>query len=226
MAQNSYFSRLFGKSPVSPLQRHMEKVCACVDLLAPYFDAAIAGDWEAAARVQQEISRAESEADDLKHELRLQLPKGILLPVSRRDLLEVLTMQDKLANKAKDIAGIILGRRMAFPEPVAALLPEYIQRSIDATHQAQQAINELDELVETGFRGHEVEIVENMLKALDQLESETDDLQVRVRAELFRLEETWPPVQVVFLYKVIDWIGDLGDRAQRVGSRLQLMLAR
>jgi hypothetical protein len=27
-------------------------------------------------------------------------------------------------------------------------------------------------------------------------------------------------------YRVIDWTGDLADRAERVGSRLQLMLAR
>jgi uncharacterized protein Yka (UPF0111/DUF47 family) len=30
----------------------------------------------------------------------------------------------------------------------------------------------------------------------------------------------------MFLYKIIDWIGDLADRAQQVGSRLELLLAR
>jgi hypothetical protein len=30
----------------------------------------------------------------------------------------------------------------------------------------------------------------------------------------------------MFLYKVINWIGDLADRAQQVGARLQLLLAR
>ncbi|HBP75141.1 MAG TPA: phosphate transport regulator, partial [Alcanivorax sp.] len=35
-----------------------------------------------------------------------------------------------------------------------------------------------------------------------------------------------PPVDVIFLYKIIEWIGDLADRAQKVGGRLQLLLAR
>ena len=40
------------------------------------------------------------------------------------------------------------------------------------------------------------------------------------------LEVELPPVDVIFLYQIIDWVGDLADRAQRVGSRLQLLVAR
>jgi uncharacterized protein Yka (UPF0111/DUF47 family) len=35
-----------------------------------------------------------------------------------------------------------------------------------------------------------------------------------------------PPIDVIFLYKVIDTVGELANYAQRVGSRLELMLAR
>jgi uncharacterized protein Yka (UPF0111/DUF47 family) len=31
---------------------------------------------------------------------------------------------------------------------------------------------------------------------------------------------------VMFMYNIIDWIGELADCAQRVGSRLQILLAR
>jgi hypothetical protein len=46
--------------------------------------------------------------------------------VARRDLLELLTMQDKVANKAKDIAGLILGRKMEFPESIGPQLREFV----------------------------------------------------------------------------------------------------
>jgi predicted phosphate transport protein (TIGR00153 family) len=65
-----------------------------------------------------------------------------------------------------------------------------------------------------------------MIKTLDEIESDTDKIQVQVRAELFAIESHLNPVEVMFLYRIIDWIGDLGDLAQRVGSRLELMLAR
>jgi len=106
---------LFGTSPVRPLQKHMEKVVECVSQLEPLFDAVIANDLVSVDQIQERIVALEHDADDLKHDLRLNLPRSLFLPVERRDLLEVLTMQDKIANRAKDIAGIIRGRRMPSP---------------------------------------------------------------------------------------------------------------
>ncbi|MDT8383424.1 MAG: TIGR00153 family protein [Gammaproteobacteria bacterium] len=219
-------SNMFGSSPVRPLQQHMDSVQTCISQLAPFFDAVLARDWDEARRQQTEIVRLENAADDLKHKLRLNMPRSLFMAVSRRDLLEVLTMQDKIANKAKDIAGLILGRRMTFPDDMAPLLKAFVARSIDASAQAQTAINELDELVETGFRGSEVQLVESMINMLDEIENDTDKIQVQIRSALFAIEKQLDPVEVMFLYRIIDWIGDLGNLAQRVGSRLELMLAR
>jgi uncharacterized protein len=47
-----------------------------------------------------------------------------------------------------------------------------------------------------------------------------------LRAELFELEPGLPPVDVIFMYKIIEWIGDLADVAKRVGHRLELLLAK
>jgi hypothetical protein len=226
MSPKSFVFSMFGSSPVSPLQQHMAKVQVCVQEVIPFLEAALAQDWGQAREVQKRIAMLEGEADALKKELRLHLPRGWMMPVSRRDVLEALRMQDKIANKTKDIAGLIIGRRMVFPPEIAAKLLEFTRRCIDATAQAQLAINELDELVETGFRGHEVELVEKMITELDAIEADTDALQVEVRDLLFAKEKELYAVDVMFMYNVIDWIGDLGDLAQRVGSRLLMMLAR
>jgi len=219
-------SSLFGSSPVKPLQSHMNSVQTCVEELIPFMDAVLIKDWDSALKVQLKISELEQESDKLKKDLRLNLPNSLFMPVSRRDLLEVLTMQDKIANKAKDIAGLITGRKMNIPDPLGTQFKTFINRSIDASAQACQAINELDELVETGFKGREVNLVAKMIRKLDKIESDTDRIQVKIRAEIFKRETELPPIEVMFLYKIIEWIGDLADIAQRVGSRLELMLAR
>ncbi len=226
MSPKSYIFSMFGTSPVRPMQQHMAKVQDCINELIPFFEAALVGDWEKAAEEQKKISDLESAADELKRELRLHLPKGLMMAMSRRDLLETLTMQDRIANKAKDIAGLMLGRKMTFPEDVSPLVISFVRRCIDAAAQAQTVINELDELVETGFRGREVDLVESMINRLDEIESDTDRIQVEVRAKLFAQEKDLPPVDVMFIYRVVEWIGDLADLAQRVGSRLEVMLAR
>ncbi|MFV2058094.1 MAG: TIGR00153 family protein [Thiohalomonadales bacterium] len=219
-------SSLFGSSPLKPLQTHMTSVLNCVNELSKFIDAVLVEDWPTAKKSHKKIADYEKEADKLKKALRLRLPNSLFMPVSRRDILEVLTMQDKLANKTKDIAGLIIGRKIIFPASVGEQFKKFVARSIDASAQAAKAINELDELVETGFSGKEVKLVKSMIEELDRIESDTDKIQVKIRAEIFVKETQMPPIEVIFLYKVLDWTGDLADIAQRVGSRLHLMLAR
>ncbi len=222
----SLISNLFAASPFRPMQDHIEKVHQCVETLRSFLEAVYKKDWDQVDALQQKISQLENDADDLKKEIRLKLPEGIFLPVARTDLLGLVNAQDKLANKAKDIAGLMTGRRMEIPEVLQTSFAAYLERCIDASAQAHKAIHELDELVETGFRGREAVLVEGMISELDAIENDTDDLQRKLRRELFDIEASLPAVNVIFLYKIIDWIGDLGDRAERVGSELELMLAR
>jgi len=135
-------------------------------------------------------------------------------------------MQDRIPNRAKDIAGIIMGRRMTIPLSMKEQMNEFVRASVAAAEQALIAINELDELLESGFSGRELAVVENMIKELDDLEEKTDHLEIGVRTSLFALEAQLPPVDVMFLYNIIDWVGDIANRAHDVGGRLQLLLAR
>jgi predicted phosphate transport protein (TIGR00153 family) len=226
MSGGGYMSGIFGKSPVSPLQEHMAKVYACVSELVPLFNKVINEDWDAVLKHQKKISTLEKEADVLKKKLRLNLPKGLFMPVSRHDLLNVLLTQDKVANMAKDIAGTIVGRKMILPEVIHEDYIRFVQRCVDACKQARKAINEFDELVETGFSGQEIKIVSDMIGKLNDIESDTDNLQSDIRQKLFGIEKDLPAVDVMFLYRIIEKTGDVADLSQRVGSRLQLMLAR
>ena len=226
MPMSNPFSSLFGKSPIKPMQDHMTVACATADELIPFFQAVIADDWGQAQVIQRRIAERENEADDLKKNLRLHLPKSLFLPVPRTDLLELLSMQDAIANCARDIAGIMLGRKMTVPERLQPQMLKFVQSAVDAANQALKAINELDALLETGFSGYELKIVENLIEELDDREHVSDELEVTIRRELFAIEKELSPVDVMFLYRVIEWIGELSNRAQRVGSRLQLLLAR
>jgi predicted phosphate transport protein (TIGR00153 family) len=225
MASN-YFSKIFGRSPFVAMQEHMGIVDQCVSLLTPFFKAVLDGDHTRAKEVYREIGKLENKADVLKKKLRLHMPKGLFMPVARRDLLELLLVQDKAANQAKDIAGIIVGRKMNFPAAMAELLPEYVKRCEDACRQAKTVIDELDELVETGFAGKEIEIVASIINELDAIEKDTDKIQIKIRAALMKVEQNLPPVDVIFFYKVIEGIGQVADISQRIGSRVELLLAK
>lgn len=223
---NATIFDLFGRSPIKPIEQHMDKSHACVDALVPFFEAALEGDWETAKTQNDIIDKLEREADELKKDIRLHMPKGLFMSVPRTDLLDLVTAQDKLANKAEDISGLVLGRKMTFPKEIEQDLLAFLARCVAACKQAKKAINELDELTETGFRGPEVTLVEDMITELDRIEHDSDDLEIQCRVKLFALESSLPPVDVMFMYKIIEWIGDLADHAEKVGNCLELLLAR
>ncbi len=225
MAAN-YISGLFAKSPIHPLQEHMYCVYQCIKNLCPLLEGLIEEDWEKIEAAHQEIINGEHKADSMKKDLRHHLPRGLFMPVDRRDILDVLLMQDAIANQAKDIAGLIVGRKMVLPDEMKEIFIPYASRCVDTVKQALSVTNTLDELVETGFRGREVEHVEDMISELDHIEGETDKLQNQLRGILFSLEDELRATDVMFTYRLIDWIGRIADDAQKVGSRLQLMLAR
>jgi len=204
----------------------MEKVHECVAELVPFFKAVIKKNFEEAAATQQRIHKLEVAADDLKHELRIHLPNSLLMPMPRERILDILTIQDQIANQAKDIAGLMTGRKTEIPEQISELFLVFVKSSVAASAQALNVINELDELVEVGFRGLEVSAVEEMINALDKLEYQTDKIERQLRAAFFTFEKELHPIDAMFLYRIIDWVGNIADISQRVGARLELLLAR
>ena len=218
-------ANIFGSSPVQPLTHHIEIAYRCAKQLHGFFAAAIKGDWKKAAKARDQIENLEHEADNLKKEIRLHLPKSLFMPVPRQDLLELLLVQDKIANRTKDVSGLVIGRKMEVPPEIAAQFLEFVDRNIDAAKQARKSVRELDELFTAGFRGAEVDLVEQLIEELDRIETDTDNKQAELRAALFEIEKSLDPVDAVFMYQVIERTGEIADMAERVGRRLELLLS-
>jgi predicted phosphate transport protein (TIGR00153 family) len=226
MKTTNPIAALFGRSPFKPLQQHMGIVNDCVAEVPALFEALIAGDREGVSKAKEAIFAKEHAADALKNQLRTHLPKSLFMPVDRRDLLEVLDMQDSIADTAQDIAGLLIERDMTVPGDMVADLRTLVQRCVETCSQSAAVVGELDELVETGFRGPEAVRVEEMVEKLNRIEDETDELGMSLARALFAQEESMSPVSVIFWYQLIQWIGDLADYAEKVGDRLRLLIAR
>jgi predicted phosphate transport protein (TIGR00153 family) len=218
-------ANIFGSSPVRPLEKHIGIAYKCAQQLRPFFKAVVNGNWEDAQVARGKIEKLEHDADDMKKKIRLQLPKSLFMPVPREDLLELLLVQDKIANRTRDVSGIVVGRRMQIPDELSAMFLEFVDRNIDAAKQARKSVRELDELFTAGFRGAEVDLVQGMIEELDQIETDTDSKQAELRFALFKIEKNLNPIDAVFMYQVIELTGEIADMAERVGRRLELLLS-
>ncbi len=216
---------IFGSSPVQPLEKHIDLSHRCASELAGFFKAVLNEDWKSAESIRDEIDRLEHEADALKKEIRLHLPKSLFMPVPRQDLLELLLVQDRIANRTRLVANTVLVRRMPIPAPIAAHFEKFVARAIDASAAARKSVRELDELFTSGFRGAEVDLVESMIEEIAKIETDADKHQYALFAEVFAIEASLDPVHAMFLYRTIEMIGEIADMAERVGRRLELLLA-
>lgn len=219
-------SEMLGKSPVQPIQDHIAVAYDCSALLPSLFEAANLNDWDKVEAVNERIRILEHDADKIKLEIRSNLPKSLFMPVPRQDLLELVMVQDKIANITKSIAGMVKQRKIQIPAVMIEEFMVYVNLCIDASKFAKKSVNELDELYETGFRGAEVKLVQDLIDNLDKIETKTDQKQNTMQQELFKIEKELPPVDVMFLYKLIDKVGGIADMAERVGRRLELLLAK
>ena len=131
---------IFGSSPIEPLEKHVDLAYQATKVQNTFFDAVVKNNWEEATSAHQKIIEYEQNADELKKEIRLHLPRNLFMPVPREDVLELLLVQDRMANRARDVAGLVLGRSMAIPEPIAEEFLEFVRRNVDAAKQARKSV--------------------------------------------------------------------------------------
>ena len=220
----AWMDKLVGRSPVGPMQEHMRVVVACAHEIVPLVEAMASGDTAAVRERRAAIDDLEHEADRIKNEIRNNLPRRLMLALERRDMLEILDSQDSIADVTQDIAELVDQRGMVLPPPLVEPMTALAARVVAACDQGQKVINELDELVETGFSPRETARVETMISELGRIESETDELQDRACRVLFGLEDELG-VATVYWHQIILWIANLADLSERVGNRLRLLMA-
>ena len=65
-----------------------------------------------------------------------------------------------------------------------------------------------------------------MISEIDKIESNADRLERQARNAVMAVEKHLSPIDAVFLYKAIELVGEIADMAERVGRRLENLLAR
>ena len=220
------FSGLFRTSPFKPIQQHMRMVFSCICFIPPLLDALYRKDDEQIKEFGGEIIRLESEADKIKHIFRFNMPNTLLLPVDREDLLKLISDQDHLADIAENIAKLLLFRDMTVPDALKALIDELLEGTMEITASAKDMIEQLDELLQVGFKGREQRKVEEMISGVRRKEHNIDSIMHRTRRTLFENESQLDPVSVMFWYQLIDLLGSISDQTENIADRLLLFLSK
>ncbi len=220
----SLLENLFAKSPFGLLQTHMGKVRICADKLNDLFEAHKKQDFEAVEAVTEEISRLEHSADLTKNDIRNNLPRGLLLAINRVDLLNILSMQDSIADKAEDIAVLLTFKRVKPVEDFADEFALFLSKNLETVHAAHQLITDLQELLKYSFSGNEAKKVIAESYKISVMEHEVDKLQHAILKKLYNMENKLDYTCFHLWMNVVHNMASMSNIAERLAHRVAMLI--
>jgi predicted phosphate transport protein (TIGR00153 family) len=217
-------AKLFGKSPFSPLQSHMNKVSSCIKKLTEIFQEIEKQNFEKIEILVAELSKLEHEADLTKNDIRNHLPKSLFLPISREQFLEILSTQDNIADKAEEIGNILLLCPKNSLRVFTATFQNFFKKNLETFWDARQIIKEFDELLESSFGGLEAEKVKSMVDQAAYKEYQADVLKTAVRKEFFNLADTLTPSAFYLWANLINEVGSISHISEKLANQIGMIL--
>ena len=181
----STIGKLFGRSPFGQIQAHMKQVACCVELMANAVKSMADGKTDDLEEVAYEVSKLEHHADQLKSDIRNHLFRRFFMPIQPSEILEIISLQDSLADTAEDVCKVMTLKELPFPEGYKEDFIEFIDLSMKAFRGVAAIIDQLDELIESGFGGAEGERIRSMAHEVAVAEHEVDVVQLRLLKTLY-----------------------------------------
>lgn len=217
---------IFARSPIKPIEQHAGLTALGCEKLAELFFSTLEPDSKASEEILNKIFSINREAKAIDRELLLHLPRGLFMPFDRADILGILRELNRINTKVKEVSLHVHGRQLRIPDDMQSSFRAYLDLMKAAARKAQSTIDELDELLQTGFAGREAKLVESKIRELNAIDDDADDLKLKLIQQLHSHESSLDANHTLITYRVIDWVSDIVHGTQEIGGRLLLMLAK
>lgn len=217
-------ARLFGKSPFSPLQTHMNKVASCIDKLTALMKVLPSNDMAKIEALSKELSELEHEADLTKNDIRNHLPNSIFLPIDRGQLLEILAIQDSIADTAEKVGLLLTLHPLNNYDELSQGLNEHFERTLEVFQCTLQIMREIEELLESSFGGIEAERVKSMVEETAFKEHKASLAKHSVMKKVFAKGDSMPSAAFYLWANVLTEIGNIAVASERLANRIRMIL--
>jgi predicted phosphate transport protein (TIGR00153 family) len=176
------------------------------------------------AILSQTRTKMQKVLDITKNDIRNHLPKSLFLPIDRGHFLEILALQDSIADKTEDIGILLTLRPLALFKNFNDDLQTLFKKSALVFWDAKHIIEEIDELLESSFGGLEAEKVKEMVESTAYKEHEVDLLQRALMKQLFSQGETLSAPDFYLWQKLIEEVYLLANLSEKLANRIRMVL--
>ena len=213
------------KSPFEQLLKHMGKVNECVDILGDGLLRYYKGDYKSFSEIAENVSMLEHEADLIKSNLRNHLPTSLFIPVDKGNFLWALREQDKILDHAENLAKMLDMRHTKIPKELQKVFIEHAKLVVKTVKAMEDAVENIQDLVETGFVKREREQTKEFVHKVHEYEWKADQKKYEMTKGIYKLEKKLDPMDMYHLMKIADLVDDIADHAENVADWLRAMIA-
>ncbi|MFQ6618319.1 MAG: DUF47 domain-containing protein, partial [Fidelibacterota bacterium] len=172
------------------------------------------------------IGDLESEADEMKKLIRERLPRRILMPIDKTDLLILLKDQEAIIDRIENVALMLnLEKRNLIPKHIIQQMMGLVDKSVEAIDSLHKAVAQLKILMESTFGHKEVKMVKKWINKVIEIEEEVDELGFNYLKILFATKDL-SPLMVFYTTNITKTLTELSNLAENVAETLRLVIVK
>lgn len=211
---------MLGKSKQRQLQEQIAEYCDQIKRCLEVFEGALAGycrDHERSVLLKgwEDVHKAESRADDLRRSTEILMYTKTLFPESRGDIMGLLETMDRVPNQTESVIRSLRNGYVQIPDD---LVPGVLELAAICRECGEAMIEAVGQLFANYLHAAEIAL------KIDGLESKADALESQLIQSLFAGDA--PDLQKVLVRDVIKSIAGISDRAEDVGDRIRIIVAK
>ncbi len=217
-------TNLFTKSPFTSLTQNMEKVLEAVLKVKEIFQKLKNKEFEEISKIGETISSIENEADSIKNEIRNSLSGKVFIPIDKATVLEILAIQDGIADKCEDIGVLLTYKKIEIPVGMEDDFDKFLNKNIDTVRKTYILIEKMENLLKSSFYAKETDIIKEIVDEIAFLEHEADVYQKNLLQNLFSLEDKMSYATFYLWIRILRTLSALSNYSEKMANRVRTML--
>jgi hypothetical protein len=174
--------------------------------------------------LSKEIDGLEDNADQLKLQLRDIYSKLKWTYFNKSDFLDILHNVDSIIDLTDDVVKVLTINQVdPVPEDIKAPILELADAVRKSVEHMDITIQELKNVVESGFAPKEIEKEAKEIETVEADERSSDKLGLELGKRLFAKKNEMNPVDIMFLNNVVILLMRIEDRAKNVVERIRMI---
>lgn len=216
--------KLFRQSPFDGLLKHAEHIRESGPIFRLAIIAYLDESDEEFEKHHNHVTIIENQGDLVKRNIRGHLPRGILMPVDKFQLLWYLREQDKILDSVQDALHWLSYRKTHIPDEMVDDLLLMVEKVNDVLKSIYPLVASAASYF-SNFSEDQRNKVKEAIREIREYEFQSDQVERKLLSDVL----SYPfenPTSAFHLTRLIEYLGDVSNHAENAGDMMRAMIAR